>query len=90
MQVQIDGNKTIVFTAQGISYILDILATAPLPWRTTNALINDIMAQLKNQEGKANGRSVEATPGGGNAGDSDSGSAPVEAFNPDDGVENVS
>lgn len=48
MEVQINGNKTIKFTPQGISYILDILANCP--WKHANLLINDIMTQLKAQE----------------------------------------
>lgn len=49
MQVQIDGNKTINFTPQGISYILDMLTKCP--WKMANPLITDIMSQLKAQEG---------------------------------------
>lgn len=47
-EVQIDGDKTIKFTPQGISYILDVLANCP--WKQANPLINNIMAQLKKQE----------------------------------------
>lgn len=46
--MQIIGNKTITFTDQGISYILDMLANCP--WKQANPLINDIMNQLKKTE----------------------------------------
>lgn len=48
MQVQIKGNKTIQFTAEGISYVLDMLANCP--WKAADPLIRDIMRQLKQQE----------------------------------------
>jgi len=48
MQLKIDGNKKIEFTAKGISYILDALALRP--FAEVNGLINDIINQLKAQE----------------------------------------
>lgn len=79
MQVEINGSKAIVFTPQGISYILDMLADCP--WRKANPLINDIMAQLKQQE-KENGpklnRSGEDSPSRGDPSTSDSGLPAVE------------
>jgi hypothetical protein len=53
MEVKIEGPKTVKFTPQGISYILDMLANCP--WKTANPLINDIMTQLKAQEGENSG-----------------------------------
>lgn len=53
MEVKINGPKTIKFSPQGISYIMDMLATCP--WKNANPLINDIMAQLKAQEGEDSG-----------------------------------
>jgi hypothetical protein len=48
MQVRIVGNKTITFTAEGISYVLDMLTNCP--WKVANPLINEILGQLKAQE----------------------------------------
>lgn len=91
MQVEINGNKTITFTPQGISYILDMLAECP--WKRANPLINDIMTQLKQQEGGTNGselnRSDENTPGGGHTSAGDSGVSAVEGVSPDNGVESI-
>lgn len=47
-KVQISGNVKIEFTAQGISYVLDMLANCP--WKNANTLITEIMTQLKSQE----------------------------------------
>lgn len=82
MSVQINGNKTIIFTSQGISFVLDMLATAPAPWKITNPLINDIMNQLKRQELKVNsdgeiGHNHDPT-GGGNSSDRAGGLPAVE------------
>lgn len=49
MQLRIVGDKTVKFTPQGISYILDMLSNCP--WKMANPLIQDIMSQLKAQEG---------------------------------------
>lgn len=53
MEVKINGPKTITFTPQGVAFIMDMLAECP--WKKANPLINDIMSQLKAQEGEANG-----------------------------------
>lgn len=58
-EVTINGNKTIVFTPQGISFILDMLASAPAPWKTTNPLINDIMGQLRRQQESVGDKKVD-------------------------------
>lgn len=55
MQVQIDGPKTITFSPQAISYVLDTLASCP--WKMANSIIMDIMSQLQAQAlvGEKNG-----------------------------------
>lgn len=47
MQVQIDGFRTIKFSPQAISYVLDALASCP--WKMANPIIMDIMNQLQAQ-----------------------------------------
>lgn len=53
--IQIDGPKTIKFSPQAISYVLDTLASCP--WKVANPIIMDIMSQLKAQAvvGEQNG-----------------------------------
>lgn len=90
-QVKIDGPKTIVFTAQGIAYVLDMLANCP--WKIANPLINDIMSQLKAQEGDTRGpelnRSGEAAAGRGDTSPRNRGLSPVEAVPTDHRAEGV-
>jgi hypothetical protein len=89
--VTIKGNKKIVFTPQGISYVLDMLANCP--WKVANPLINDIMSQLRAQEGDNGGPNVgglsETSAGGGHSGPRDSGLPIVEAVKPDNRVEGI-
>lgn len=91
MSVQINGNKTITFTPQGISYVLDMLANCP--WKLANPLINDIMGQLKQQEGKADGSTtlgdLASAASGGNASSSSGRIPPVEAQSPNDGPQGI-
>lgn len=79
--MQINSNKTIIFTPAGISFVLDVLATAPLPWNRTNPLINDIMRQLDAQKesngATAPGNSADSA-GGRDSGDSAGGVLSVE------------
>lgn len=92
MNVQIIGNKKIEFTAQGISYILDMLANCP--WKMANPLINDIMSQLKQQEGKADGAITLGDLAGaasrGDPGGSAGGISTVEAKPTNDRLKSVS
>lgn len=55
MQVKIDGPRTITFSPQVISYVLDTLASCP--WKVANPIIMDIMGQLQAQAvvGEQNG-----------------------------------
>lgn len=77
--VKISGPVSVRFTPQGISYILDTLASCP--WKMANPLINDIMTQLKTQEGERNGPVGlgEAIASGRDSCDSSGGVPPVEA-----------
>jgi hypothetical protein len=91
MQVKIDGPKTITFTPQGISYVLDMLANCP--WKVANPLINDIMSQLKAQEGGKSGsefsRSDETPTGRGNSSPSDRRVSTLEVVSPDHRTEDL-
>jgi hypothetical protein len=90
-EVKLNGPKTVVFTPQGISYILDMLTNCP--WRLANPLISDIMSQLKAQEGDNCGpdvnRSGEITAGRGNSSPCDSRISPVETLPTDHRAEGV-
>jgi hypothetical protein len=83
MEVKIVGNKKIMFTPQGISYVLDVLAECP--WKLANPLINDIMNQLKAQEltGEVNNSGKDghsdSSAGGRDPSNRDSGVPLVEA-----------
>lgn len=55
MQIQINGNKNIVFTPKGIAYVLDLLSNQP--FKEVNGLIGDILGQLKEQEVATSGSS---------------------------------
>lgn len=48
MQIKLDGDRTVKFTPRAIAYVLDILAGQP--FKDVNALITDILTQLKQQE----------------------------------------
>lgn len=47
--MKIVGNKKIEFTAQGIAFVLDMLAEKP--FKDVHQIIGDIMGQLTAQEG---------------------------------------
>lgn len=87
----IKGDKTIKFTAEGIAFVLDTLANCP--WKVANPLINDIMGQLKAQEGDSCGpilsRSGETATSGRNTRTGDSRISPVEAFPTDNRTQDV-
>lgn len=89
--MKIVGDKTIRFTPQGISYVLDMLANCP--WKVANPLINDIMNQLKAQEGDDSGSSItrlsETPAGRGHPGPSDRRVSSVEAVSTDNRAESV-
>lgn len=79
MQIKIIGNKKIEFTDKGVAYVLDCLAARP--FSEVNGLINDILLQIKAQEGDANGpRSVETTTSRRDTSVGDCGVAAVEGF----------